>query len=72
MNLKFDLDPSLARVVLTALLQFGIVSLGSILVILQSGNIPTAVQALTIVVMASLGLLTSVQQFIKLEKEKEK
>ena len=72
MTLKFNLDPSLSRVVLTALLEFAIVSLGAVLVLLQEGNMPNEIQIVTIVVMASLGLLTSLQQFVKLEETEEK
>lgn len=72
MTLKFNLDPSLSRVVVTALLEFAIVSLGAVLVLLQEGNMPNEIQIVTIVVMASLGLLTSLQQFVKVEETEEK
>jgi len=71
MKLKFDLDPKKNKVILIGVLLFLETLLGNVLVILQSGSLPTPIQGLTILSVASLSLVTYFLAFLRKEQEKE-
>lgn len=69
--MKFDLDPTPQRVVCIAILEFLAAVITGILLILQSGNMPTDVQMLIIVLAALLQLVLFLLAFVKGEDVKE-
>jgi len=66
---KFDLDPTITRVILIALLEFLIAVLGPTLVILQSGKWPSLIQFATILIVATIALCVYFVTFLKGESE---
>ena len=64
-KLKFDLDPSVARVVAIAILLFFESLLGGLLVILQKGGTPDMQQFVTILSVAGLALITYLLTFLR-------
>lgn len=71
MKLKFDLDPTVPRVVIIAVLLFLEALIVPAYTTLQSGSMPTDVQWLTFFFGASLQLVTYLLAFMGFEKEKE-
>jgi len=62
---RLDLDPTIARVVVIAILLFCESLLGGILVVLNQGTMPTLVQFCTILCVALLTLVTFLLTFFR-------
>lgn len=69
MKLKFDLDPSLRKVVAIGILIFMESLLGGLLILSQEGTLPSLVQWITILTVAGLALVTYFLTFLRSESE---
>lgn len=67
--MRFDLDPTLSRVLVIGLLEFLIAFMGGLLVIVQEGNVPTILQVLTIFFVAAIALCVYFVTFLRGETE---
>jgi len=65
MKTRFDLDPTIPKVVFIALLLFLESLFGNMLLILQNNRMPTAVEALTLVMIAGLVIVTYLMTFLR-------
>jgi len=65
MKTRFDLDPTIPTVVFIALLLFLESLFGNMLLILQNNRMPTAVEALTLVMIAGLVIVTYLITFLR-------
>jgi len=63
--LKFELDPTVPRVVTIGILLFFEALIGGILVVLNDGAMPTNVQWLTILLVAALTIVTYYLSFLR-------
>ena len=66
--MRFDLDPTLTRVVLIGVLLFLEAFIGGGIVILTEGNMPTPTQWLTIIFVAALTIVTYFLSFLRGEE----
>lgn len=65
MKTRFDLDPTVPKVVVIAFLLFVESLFGNMLLILQNNRMPTAVEALTIVLIAGMVIVTYLLTFMR-------
>jgi len=62
--MKFDLDPSLTKVAVMGMLLFIETFLGSLLVILNEGKMPSLIQFCTMLAVACLAIVTYFLTFL--------
>lgn len=63
--MRLDTDPTWERIVIIGVLQFLITIIGGLLIILQSGDMPSEIQLYIIILTAALELVTLLSAFIK-------
>lgn len=68
LKLKFDLDPSLPRVVMIGVLLFIINLAGNIVVITEGGDYPTELQWITMLCLALITICAYFLEFLKKEE----
>lgn len=71
LTLKFDLDPTVPRVLIIAILLFAEALLIPSYTILQGGRMPTQIEWLTFLFGAFIQLITFLMAFVKGEEVKE-
>ena len=69
--MRLDLDPTPQRVLIIAVLEFLAAFITGLYLILQSGNMPSEIQLLTIFLAAALQLILFLLAFVKGEDFKE-
>jgi heme A synthase len=62
--MRFDLDPTPLKACIIGILLFLESMCGGLLVILQRGEIPTVLEALTVLMVATLALITYLMAFL--------
>jgi len=72
MKMKFDLDPTVPRVVIVAILLFFEPLLIATIAITATGRMPTEVEMLTILLTAMLAVVTYLMGFMKVEAKEKK
>lgn len=68
MKLEFNPDPTLRRVVIIAVLEFIVSFVGGLLILLNEGQFPTAIQWATILCVALLALAVYFLTFLRKEE----
>jgi len=72
MKAKFDLDPTIPRVVIVAILLFFEPLLIAMIAITATGRMPTGVEMVTILLTAMLAVVTYLMGFMKVETKEKK